>query len=327
MISEKKRIDWIDNAKGIGILFVMLGHCYLKYEYVFWFASFHMTLFFFCSGVTYKRKGSYYHFFIHKIKTIIVPYCFFASILVLYSWVMSIRHQYDYDIVEDILNQCQQKRYNYLWFLVCLFVAMQLMYFTEMVAKERWFYAHLTWMSVFIMYRIIINRDLIWNVDLAFGAVSIMCLGKEYFSKRNRTISIIKIITLGGISIICSTVNCLYYGMFDLFKSEFANPFFSIVAALTGTFCIIQISKKINNRFVCYLGKNSLLFYGLHRIIIDLTIAVYHKIGFDIGANGITQICFAILSVVVTIIVLIPCNWWVKKYIPWALGKCKNNKK
>lgn len=49
MENIESRIEWIDIAKGIGILFVMLGHCYLDTKYTFWFISFHMALFFFLS--------------------------------------------------------------------------------------------------------------------------------------------------------------------------------------------------------------------------------------------------------------------------------------
>lgn len=52
----RPRIEWIDILKGIGIVFVVFGHlfpnlCLEKHIY-----SFHMFLFFFLSGYTYKQK-------------------------------------------------------------------------------------------------------------------------------------------------------------------------------------------------------------------------------------------------------------------------------
>ena len=44
--SKKKRIEWVDMSKGIGILFVIYGHCYLERKYYYWIYSFHMALFF-----------------------------------------------------------------------------------------------------------------------------------------------------------------------------------------------------------------------------------------------------------------------------------------
>lgn len=62
MENIESRIEWIDIAKGIGILFVMLGHCYLDTKYTFWFISFHMALFFFLSSYTFRIKEDYNSF-------------------------------------------------------------------------------------------------------------------------------------------------------------------------------------------------------------------------------------------------------------------------
>lgn len=76
------RIAWIDLARGMGIIFVMLGHCYLDGRFTFYFYSFHMALFFFLSGVTFSSGGSYLLFIKKKAKTLLVPYCFLLSL----SW-------------------------------------------------------------------------------------------------------------------------------------------------------------------------------------------------------------------------------------------------
>ncbi len=72
-MSNESRIEWVDTAKGIGILFVMFGHCYLDTKYVFWFTSIHMSLFFFLSGYVFRNKGSYFAFLKKKIKSLLVP--------------------------------------------------------------------------------------------------------------------------------------------------------------------------------------------------------------------------------------------------------------
>ena len=50
-----KRIEWIDMAKGIGIILVIMGHISFRPESLnVWLCSFHMPLFFFLSGLTYN---------------------------------------------------------------------------------------------------------------------------------------------------------------------------------------------------------------------------------------------------------------------------------
>ena len=43
------KIQWIDVAKGIAIIFVVLGHCVSGQTFI-WVYSFHIPLFFFISG-------------------------------------------------------------------------------------------------------------------------------------------------------------------------------------------------------------------------------------------------------------------------------------
>lgn len=77
------RIQYIDIAKGIGILLVYIGHCY-KGEcnisnLVEWIYSFHMPLFFFVSGLLFSTKViSAKIFYRHKFSSIIIPYLIFS---------------------------------------------------------------------------------------------------------------------------------------------------------------------------------------------------------------------------------------------------------
>lgn len=51
-----KRIEWIDVAKGIGILAVILGHCSLSRQIAWTIYSFHMPLFFIIGGLFFRNN-------------------------------------------------------------------------------------------------------------------------------------------------------------------------------------------------------------------------------------------------------------------------------
>ncbi len=87
---ETKRIKWIDNAKGIGIILVMLGHTYLDDKYVFWFISFHMALFFFLSGCTFYYTSDIKKFISRKCKSLLIPYVAFAVSITSYNIILKI---------------------------------------------------------------------------------------------------------------------------------------------------------------------------------------------------------------------------------------------
>ncbi len=58
----EKRIEWIDTAKGIGIVLVVVGHTsFVPKAMINLIFAFHMPLFFFLSGCVYKKKSNYYY--------------------------------------------------------------------------------------------------------------------------------------------------------------------------------------------------------------------------------------------------------------------------
>ena len=73
MDTSNRRIEWIDIAKGIGILLVILGHTIaLKYSKVLY--TFHMPLFFLLSGLVAKECCSFKDVFINKTKRVLKPW-------------------------------------------------------------------------------------------------------------------------------------------------------------------------------------------------------------------------------------------------------------
>ena len=57
-----KRIEWIDRAKGIGIILVILGHSIFLEIFKILIYSFHMPLFFSYQGISARRawRGYFY---------------------------------------------------------------------------------------------------------------------------------------------------------------------------------------------------------------------------------------------------------------------------
>lgn len=79
----------IDAFRGIGILLVILGHCVQKTELPInqIILSFHMPLFFFCSGMLAKEISwkIYPSFLIKKIKSLMLPQLFIAITEMIYA--------------------------------------------------------------------------------------------------------------------------------------------------------------------------------------------------------------------------------------------------
>ena len=92
------RIEWVDAAKGIGILMVMFGHHWLDWKYCYYFYSFHMPLFFILAGYTFSDRRAPFDFIKQKAKVLIIPYVLFVCCYLIFYGVLSHTHGGDYDM-------------------------------------------------------------------------------------------------------------------------------------------------------------------------------------------------------------------------------------
>lgn len=76
----------IDIMKGIGIILVIIGHMAIWNIFIF---SFHMPLFFFLSGMLYKKRG-YKELFSYISRRLLIPYLFWASGLTIAAYILTL---------------------------------------------------------------------------------------------------------------------------------------------------------------------------------------------------------------------------------------------
>lgn len=86
------RLSYIDTAKGLGMLLVLWAHIMLGGWTNSFIYAFHMPLFFFLSGMMFRREKyrGFKQFFVKRVKTLLIPYVFysFASWIVWALYVM-----------------------------------------------------------------------------------------------------------------------------------------------------------------------------------------------------------------------------------------------
>lgn len=129
-MTKSKRIDYLDMAKGIGILLVIIAHIsYVSEPVRQYISTFHMPLFFVISGILlgYKQEetNSLRSLVVRKFKGLMLPY-FICSACVLLIESGRILWK-DANTWENILRQGFQslclQGVSVLWFLPALFVA------------------------------------------------------------------------------------------------------------------------------------------------------------------------------------------------------------
>ena len=129
---KESRVEWIDVAKGIGIILVIAGHTiYLGYSYPLY--AFHMPLFFFLSGLVFKDKDESLLTFVNK-KSLsllkpwaIILFISFLVCLAIPQWRNEISIK---SIVIDLYTANTNTIQNSsLWYLVCYFFVLIIFFY------------------------------------------------------------------------------------------------------------------------------------------------------------------------------------------------------
>ncbi len=177
------RIEWVDAAKGIGILMVMFGHNWLDWKYCYYFYSFHMPLFFILAGYTFSDRRAPFDFIKQKAKVLIIPYVLFVCCYLIFYGVLSHTHGGDYDMGGKILAFLMQQRHTYLWFLPVLFLSELCVYVlsrAKLVTNIK--LGVILFVLALLHYLTIYTKcvNLIWNIDLVPMASVYIILGILY---------------------------------------------------------------------------------------------------------------------------------------------------
>lgn len=79
---EKKRNQWLDVAKGITIILMVLGHTSIPQVASNFIWAFHMPLFFIASGwCTNWNKLGFVEFSKRKVQTLLIPFFAYSAIV------------------------------------------------------------------------------------------------------------------------------------------------------------------------------------------------------------------------------------------------------
>lgn len=139
MEAEKKRIQFIDLAKGVCISLVVLHHCHIETPYLVFIR---MPLYFILSGLFFKTYDGLADFTKRKINKILIPFVFFHTLSMVVYFLVS-------HFLPGIRLNSEVERFffldplysrmcfnNPLWFLLSLFWCNLLYYLIQMVSKK-----------------------------------------------------------------------------------------------------------------------------------------------------------------------------------------------
>ena len=275
----KKRVDWIDMARGYGMLFVIAAHCSIGILGK-WMYTFHLPLFFMLSGYVFSHEQSVKEFLLKKAKTILVPYFLLGIPLVIFQWWENYSMGYceGTDILYIFLQLLVQKRMSTLWFLACLFCVQMVFYFLAKYIKDlRWI--GLVCLSITLLgyvYYLNGGGSLPWNFDTSWMAISFFYIGYAYKKKRpnidrfldNKRYSIPLFVLMVVLNLGLAILNHqLGYTNLEMFYSSYGMLPLVYGSAVAGCVGVIIFCKWFTFPPVRYIGANSMLYFAWHQAI------------------------------------------------------------
>ena len=186
-----KRYDYMDIAKGIGILMVVWAHILLTGWTHRMIYAFHMPLFFFLSGMLFKKEkyNTFVSFFVHRAKRLLLPYVIYSVVTwAFWAFFRYMHHDevssYFKPLLQTLIAQGSGEfivHNSALWFIPCLFLV-EILYFSICKLTK--------WLRVIISFGLAALSFILgniggagywfsppWNADAAFIALPFYCVG------------------------------------------------------------------------------------------------------------------------------------------------------
>ena len=279
---NKLRLNWVDISKGLGIVFVVIGHTeffYKNFIYVF-----HMPLFFIISGFLFncdKFRIDYKAFILSRFKRLMIPY--FISCIIFYMfWMFIGRHMgenvgKEVSIFKPLLGIIYANGINDwlifntpLWFLPCLFVAEIIFGGILYIFNNSQRYL-ISGILIATLLGYLVSRVIFlpWGIDIALVSQIFMLTGyvmqKTELIKKFNNNSIRLTIVFFIIIMIAYFIN----GRVDMNGRIYKNILLFYMGGVCGSYIVFIIANCIDHcrkikSIVIECGKNTLIILIVH---------------------------------------------------------------
>ncbi|MCI8375953.1 MAG: acyltransferase family protein [Lachnospiraceae bacterium] len=326
------RIEWLDVAKGIGILLVVLAHCMdiegIPFQLIY---VFHMPMFFIFSGYLFKDKQGFNKAFSEKLRSLIVPYCMFFLLGLIVTMVIPVwRNSLTIaGLKNDLwLADPNSVHNSSIWFLVCMFFV-QIIYWgiNRMPASIQLIICFFLY-TLGIIYsqarfplfgytRLPLNLDVV-PIAIIFFAIGFRMRKYHLIETLMNNFEKNIIITIGGVIGlgVCYKIN----GYVNLHGLSFGNPIIYILSGAFGTAMVLGLSKMLEYFDCCmcknikniliFYGQNTLMILGIQSLLIRLFILFCNFNGANLELYHMPIRYTIICSIIVIAICTIACIFW-----------------
>lgn len=343
-MDKLKRLDYVDIAKGLGMLMVIWGHINSGSTFVLVY-SFHMPLFFFLSGLVFNsnRYQSFKDFFIRRVKTLVIPYLIFSFLtwLVWVAYTVIFHSPVDSYFMPLLQTFIAQGSGGFLvhnvplWFVSCLLLIEVLYYFISKVKND------LIIILICVLFAItsyvmelclpIFDFTLLpWSIGVAFAAIIFYAAG-NLLMKRN-FISRVKEFcnnkkAISWVILVFMTVALYYFALLNghitMGHEQYNNRFLFYFNGFLGSFCVLIFTFLMEKLFsikvfsiIKWIGLNSLYFMLIENPIKGFVVAILRRvlcfsdsaISYSLGWSLVAFIISTVITIITVELILIIRN-------------------
>ncbi len=339
------RVSWIDAAKGLGIVLIVLGHITSvetpSAPYVFIYA-FHVPLFFFVSGLTLKPGREPFGAMLQsKFRTLLVPYLCYALLGYVFYIV-------GYGVAHALGLRIEQFNYGPwhplagvffgtlgdgnlvntpVWFIIALFCTFVIGYAINTHIRSevlRW-----TIIALLALTGYLASRQLKLPWSLASALVGLVFFQAGHLHAKRFGLESLSRRTLWPLLVVTLPISLFSYlnGFVSLADMELGHPALYALFAFSGLYLTIALVQLLgqHTQWLVRLGQWSMAIMVIHMLIIKTAkvalAALLHTNIAQIEASWLPSL--GVLLIVVAL--LIPSVWFMERFLPFTLGKSRTS--
>jgi len=333
------RITWIDNAKALGILAIVVGHDpALSPEWRAFLYTFHVPLFFFLAGYLIKPKTLEEPFLDtarRSARRLLVPYLFFwllaFGLWALVQWADGSATWHDPHTLGTQLwglmaatPAALSDVDGPLWFYSALFgVTLAFWWIAHLPGRWALPWSLLALAGLGVAAPKVLPNMFPWNLNVICVATLFYTAG--YLMQRGQWLSSIRlppplVSLLAAVGLISTVCVARLNHQPDLAWENFGDSYFLyLMGAFAGILATLMVGSLLPpSRVAKFLSENSLILFSLHYPFFVVTTAV--AVDFFHQPSDFSDRVPALFYPAVSLVVCVPLCFVLRRYAPWALG-------
>jgi len=327
-IKDNNHILWIDIAKGIGCILVVLGH--------FWYDaphpkvniliySFHIALFFICAGFVFKIKNDskFFNNIFIKFKRLIIPSIFFIIFGVIMKFIINDVTSYTELFKQIIFWEGFIPFNDPVWFFIVLF---EIYFIAYLIFKNKLNTVKVLILTLFSFVLGYIVYE--YKVFVPFGLNrALLCLGffntgilirKVYDYFKNKKYKLLLIIIF-IVSILLWIITALSNGKVTIYAYNLGNYWLLMLSGIFGSITLLIISYLLSfikySKIFIKISSSSIFLIGTHYFLRYYLRNLAESIWFT---NK--YMIYIIIMTVVIVLIYIPISKFLDKHLPFLTG-------